>query len=206
LREEEFSKVHLDNKIYFVIGKSGSGKSTFLKLLSRNLARELHVFLPQNYSAILLDTLQIKDLLSDKDNKFIDKFTNMLDLLNLGNITLDSYFWSFSTGQKQRIFLAYTLSFDVKYYLLDEPTANLDSKSSETFFNYIKNTAMRLHNRGYIIVTHEIYILPIFINYQNVEVIFIDNFDKTKERGKIKIYSIAQFLQDSPLARCLKYY
>ena len=60
-----------------------------------------------------------------------------------------------SGGQRQRVAIARALANDPPIVLADEPTGNLDSKSSEQVFEILKDVVER-DNRSVVAVTHDL--------------------------------------------------
>lgn len=149
-----------------IMGPSGSGKTTLLNILSGidnatngevfineksilNMKKdELALFRRKNVGFIfqdfnLLDSLTVKENIGfpmtvDKIKPEIieDKANELLNFLNLKEIE-NSYPYNISGGQKQKAAVARALISEPKIVFADEPTGNLDSKSSmnimETF-------------------------------------------------------------------------
>jgi putative ABC transport system ATP-binding protein len=160
-----------------ILGESGSGKSTLLNILSSLLA-------PNNgkviYDALDLYSLSNTDLLNirrryfgiifqahylfrgftAKDNLNISSFlsSNSIDyeLLNkLGILNvINQNVGELSGGQQQRLSIARVLNKKPKIIFADEPTGNLDKKTSlyvmNILFEYIKE-----YNSSLVLVTHE---------------------------------------------------
>lgn len=59
-----------------------------------------------------------------------------------------------SGGQKQRISLARVFAMDPDLFVLDEPTAGMDTKSREDFYKLLKHNT-EVHNKGILMVTHD---------------------------------------------------
>jgi ABC-2 type transport system ATP-binding protein len=57
----------------------------------------------------------------------------------LVNENLKKPFLKLSGGMKQKLLVAFALGRNPKILLMDEPSANLDPKAREVFFDYLKN-------------------------------------------------------------------
>ncbi|QKE25341.1 ABC transporter, ATP-binding protein [Arcobacter aquimarinus] len=160
-----------------IIGTSGSGKSTFLNILSSLLKptsgnvvfkskdmysikqNELLRIRRDDFGIIFqahylfrgfsaIENLEIATLLSgEKIDEKLLKALNIDYVINQGVGEL-------SGGQQQRLSIARVLTKKPKIIFADEPTGNLDKDTANivmnTLFNYIEN-----NNAGLILVTHE---------------------------------------------------
>ena len=152
-----------NNGLIFILGPSGSGKTTLLNLLGgidqstegkifydgKNLLelsmedyrRNIVSFVFQEFNLIpnlnVYDNISLVTSKNEKNEK--DKLVEDI-LLRLG---LDGYqkrrIQELSGGQKQRIAIGRALAKGCKILLCDEPTGNLDSKSSKEIFEILKN-------------------------------------------------------------------
>ena len=165
-----------------IMGPSGSGKSTFMNILGcldrptkgeykldsqsvkslngNELARLRNKtigFVFQGFNLLsrssLLDNVSLP-LVYASDNKSLrdEKSKKLLEKVGLGQY-LNSKPNQISGGQQQRVAIARALVNQPRIILADEPTGNLDSKTSEEImdlFNSLNNEGITI-----IIVTHE---------------------------------------------------
>ena len=172
-----------DQEFVAIIGKSGSGKSTLLHMLGgldvptegevlvegkcllglkkEQLAifrRRKIGFIFQNYN--LIESLTIKNniLFSLRLNKVdqqtqLEKLNELTKMLNIEEI-IDKYPSQCSGGQQQRVALARALASKPAIIFADEPTGNLDAKSSKEVVDLLK-IAQRKYHETVILVTHD---------------------------------------------------
>ena len=164
-----------------IIGASGCGKSTFLHLLARldafssgdiffnkinysdlnsNSSAELRI---NNFGFVyqfhhLLEDFNCYDnckIVQDLNNK--NNNPNIDDLLiNVGlKDKFKSYPYQLSGGEKQRLAIARALSNNPNFLIMDEPTGNLDNKTSKLIQNLITNISQS-QNIGIILATHDL--------------------------------------------------
>lgn len=163
-----------------VVGTSGSGKSTLLHLMGgldtptagtvaiRNeniyelneeqltIFRRRNIgFIFQNYNLIpflnvyenIVLPMELDERSIDKD--YIEKIISMLGLEN----KLKSMPSNLSGGQQQRVAIARALATKPAIVLADEPTGNLDSKTSADVLGLIKYTS-EVFKQTIIMITH----------------------------------------------------
>lgn len=162
-----------------IVGKSGSGKSTFLHMLGgldtptegsvcidgRNLAgmnkEQLTVFrrrkvgfVFQNYNLVQdLNVYENIVLPIELDGRPVDKrfMEEMLDLLKLQE-KKEALPSNLSGGQQQRVAIARALASKPRILLADEPTGNLDSASGHDVLGLLK-VAARQFRQTVILIT-----------------------------------------------------
>ena len=165
-----------------VIGPSGSGKSTLLHTIAglekptngqvyfyeKNMyemsKKELTILRREKIGIIyqfynLIPTLNTEEnilLPLELDRKKIDKekFDNIIKFLNIDNRRkhLPN---ELSGGQQQKVAIGRALMIEPKIILADEPTGNLDSKSSNEIIQLLKN-ANKQYNQTIIMITHNL--------------------------------------------------
>lgn len=166
---------------YAIIGKSGSGKSTLLHLLGgldkptggeiylegkkvsdlkeRELAllrRRRIGFVFQSYNlleehTVLENILLPVDLDGQKpDMEYIDQVIDSLEIRD----KLAYYPDELSGGQRQRVAIARALAPKPALILADEPTGNLDDKTTEEVMVLLKKSA-RTFGQTIVLITHD---------------------------------------------------
>ena len=166
-----------------IMGASGSGKTTLVNILSTideatggqillnqkdllllsekekaKLRKEEIGFIFQNYN--LIESLTIKNniLFSPRLNKVnqqtqLERLHELTKMLNIEEI-IDKYPSQCSGGQQQRVALARALASKPAIIFADEPTGNLDAKSSKEVVDLLK-IAQRKYHETVILVTHD---------------------------------------------------
>lgn len=167
-------------KFTAIIGTSGSGKSTLLNMLGgldtpsegsvklggtelANLNSEQATifrrrqigFIFQNYNLVPILTVWENIILpismdgQKPDQEFIMKIVKLLGLEK----KLDSYPNNLSGGQQQRVAIARALASKPAIILADEPTGNLDTKTSNDVIGLMKMTSQEF-NQTIVMITH----------------------------------------------------
>ena len=167
-------------KFTAIIGTSGSGKSTLLNMLGgldtpsegsiqigntelaklnseqATIFRRNHIgFIFQNYN--LVPVLSVWENIvfpisldgRKSDEKFIMEIVRLLGLEK----KLDSLPNNLSGGQQQRVAIARALASKPAIILADEPTGNLDSKTSDDVIGLLKMTSKEF-NQTIVMITH----------------------------------------------------
>ena len=169
-----------DQEFVAIIGKSGSGKSTLLHMLGgldvptegevlvegkcllglkkEQLAifrRRKIGFIFQNYNLVPMLNVYENIVLPVEldgdivDQKFMDNVVMMLGLED----KLNNMPNNLSGGQQQRVAIARALITKPAIVLADEPTGNLDSKTSSDVIGLLKRTSVEFH-QTIVMITH----------------------------------------------------
>lgn len=169
-----------DRGLVFILGKSGSGKSTLLNILAGfdkktsgtitvdgksvdkfsasefdNMRNQKIGFIFQDFC--LLEGLTVREnvrLVLDLQNS--DKCNVDLLLKSVGLEGLESrYPKELSAGQKQRVAIARALAKNPQVILADEPTGNIDSKTSKVALDILKELSNVRYSWGISIILNQ---------------------------------------------------
>ena len=167
-------------KFTAIIGTSGSGKSTLLNMLGgldtpsegsiqigntelAKLSSEQATIFRRNHIGFIFQNYNLVPVLSvwenivfpisldgrKSDEKFIMEIVRLLGLEK----KLDSLPNNLSGGQQQRVAIARALASKPAIILADEPTGNLDSKTSDDVIGLLKMTSKEF-NQTIVMITH----------------------------------------------------
>ena len=167
------------NKKYALIGSSGSGKSTIIKLLLNNyeVSKGIlcindmdintiniediyqHISIVHQNAPILNDTLKnnityFKDYSDKQINEVIEKagLKDFVSALPNGlNTVINENGNNISGGEKQRISIARALLKDADLLIYDEPTSNLDHTTAKEIERILLN-----ENKTCFMITHKL--------------------------------------------------
>ena len=151
-----------------IVGTSGSGKSTLLNMiggldvptsgqvvvdgkeLSKLKDEELTVFRRRKIGFIFQNYNLVPVLNGNKvDKKFMNEVVQMLGLED----KLNNMPNNLSGGQQQRVAIARALVSKPAIVFADEPTGNLDSKTSADVLGLLKTTSQKFH-QTLVMITH----------------------------------------------------
>lgn len=157
-----------------LMGPNGAGKTTFIRLLLGyyhptngtvhiNGANPIHQrttiledisFVPQLPPPIKLcvdDLLHYISKSSQIKKEAILHYAHAMDL-DVKPI-LNKSFFKLSGGMKQKLLIAISLAKDSNVFIYDEPTANLDPKARDNFYELLQETQ---ENKTMLFVTHRL--------------------------------------------------
>ena len=193
-----------DNEFVGIMGPSGSGKTTLLNVTSgidnckkgeiniwgndicKMKKNDLSLFRRKNIGMVfqdfnLLDSLSVKEniilpLILDKkyepmEGSEVDELADMLDIKEL----MDRYPYEISGGQQQRVAICRAIVNKPRIIFADEPTGNLDSKTSKKVLSYFE-LVRNQYNVSILMVTHD----PFSASYCN-RVVFLHDGSIIKE-------------------------
>ncbi len=166
-----------------IVGPSGSGKTTLLNMLGGldeptsgkiniggiemgQLKSKEKIAFRMNHIGFVFQAYNLIPVLTAKENvEFImhlqgkskkerdERAGELLNAVGLGD-RMNSRPGKLSGGQQQRVAVARALASKPKFILADEPTANLDSKSTETLLD-IMEKLNKEENITFIFSTHD---------------------------------------------------
>ena len=170
-------------EIITISGPSGSGKTTFLYAISGmldNLKGEIYIEeknilactkkerekIRLNDISIIFQNLNLFSFMNVEDNillpyyikertvneKTCQLMNEYLTIMNLAGINKRDIH-SLSGGEQQRVAIARALATKPAIVLADEPTGNLDSKTSDEVMALLKTSAMK-YEQTLIVITH----------------------------------------------------
>jgi lipoprotein-releasing system ATP-binding protein len=167
-----------------IIGQSGSGKSTLLNIVgtldkptsgevfidgrrtdqmkkdeladlrnkSMGFIFQFHYLLPE-FTA-LENVLMPSRIISDQISKeTMDRANELMNLVGLEKVK-NNLATEMSGGQQQRTAIARALMNNPKIILADEPTGNLDSDTTETIYNLLRDINKKF-GTTFVIITHD---------------------------------------------------
>ena len=142
-----------------IVGTSGSGKSTLLHMLG---GLELTIFRRRKIGFVfqaynLVPVLNVYENIvlpieldgGKVDKEFVKKITETLGL----DQRLDALPNQLSGGQQQRVAIARALAAEPAIILADEPTGNLDGRTSQDVLGLLKVTSQKF-SQTIVMITH----------------------------------------------------
>ncbi|KAL6423538.1 hypothetical protein ACFW04_010236 [Cataglyphis niger] len=149
-----------DSEILVLLGENGTGKTTFIRMLAGNLALDdesesipqLHIsYKPQKISPKSQGV--VRQLLHEKirDAYVHPQFvTDVMKPLKIDDI-MDQEVQNLSGGELQRVALALCLGKPADVYLIDEPSAYLDSEQRLVAAKVIKRFILHAKKTGFVV-------------------------------------------------------
>ncbi|WP_312187920.1 ABC transporter ATP-binding protein [Enterococcus sp.] len=166
---------------YAILGQSGSGKTTFLSLISAldspksgqvlyegtDIEKIGHENYRRDDISIIFQSYNLIPYLSAVENVLVpmaitknqlpdnqrEVAYNLLDYIGINKEKADRLVNQLSGGEQQRVAIARALATNVDIILADEPTGNLDEEMEQEIIDIFKELA-HVHNKCVIVVTH----------------------------------------------------
>lgn len=171
-----------EGEFVHIIGRSGSGKTTFLSLLAgllrldagsihlagqemsamdeeaRALFRNRHIGVVPQQSTLLssltvLDNVVLPRFLYSREGDIYGQARYLLDKLGIRALE-NSYPRTLSGGELRRVLIARALMNEPDILLADEPTSDLDPESTEMVMEIL--SGLNKEGRTLLVVTHEL--------------------------------------------------
>ncbi len=152
------------NEVFVILGPNGAGKTTLLKALlglipytgSVSWQTNSRAYLPPQelFARKNLPPLTIHDFFMLK-SVTIKQVHAILDLVGLDRTVLSQQFETLSTGQFQRMCIAWSLVTEPEVLLFDEPTSGIDIGGEQTIYTLLHNFWQE-KKLTIILVTHDL--------------------------------------------------
>lgn len=168
-------------KLYSILGQSGSGKTTFLSLISaldapkegtvlledKDIKEIGYDYFRRNKISIIFQSYNLVPYLTAAENVLVpmsitdnelpanhqEVAYNLLDYIGITKEKANRLVNQLSGGEQQRVAIARALATNVDIILADEPTGNLDEEMEQEIVDIFKELA-HTHNKCVIMVIH----------------------------------------------------
>jgi zinc transport system ATP-binding protein len=155
-----------------ILGPNGAGKTVLLKTLLGLLPYKGEIewkknirigYVPQRLPFIKDIPLSVKDFLKLKKSSE-KEIEEILNSVGLKEALLDKKMGDLSSGQFQRILIAWSLIENPLVLLFDEPTTGIDIEGEETVYRLLARLK-RDRELTILLVTHDLSVVYTFSNY-----------------------------------------
>lgn len=157
-------------KLYAILGPSGCGKTTLLSLLGgldspesgqilfagKDIAETGLADHRRNHVSFIFQSYNLIDYLTPVENVALTSKLPPLPILERLGLTKEESkrnVLKLSGGQQQRVAIARALASKPAIILADEPTGNLDSKTSQDVLGLLKVTSQK-YGQTIVMITH----------------------------------------------------
>jgi len=161
-----------EGDVLTILGPNGAGKTVLLKTLLGFLPYqgEIHWkpgikigYVPQRLPFIKDTPLNIKEFFKLKGTKEKEIKEN-LSSVGLNKEFLNKKIGNLSSGQFQRVLIAWSLSLNPQVLLFDEPTTGIDIGGEETIYGLLEKLK-KDKDLTILLVTHDLSVVYKFSNY-----------------------------------------
>jgi len=158
--------------ILTILGPNGAGKTVLLKTLLGLLPHGGEIkwkknikisYVPQRLPFIKDAPLSVKDFLKLKKS-FDKEIKETLNSIGFKESLLEKKVGDLSSGQFQRILVAWSLIGNPQVLLFDEPTTGIDIEGEETVYRLLARLK-RERELTILLVTHDLSVVYTFSNY-----------------------------------------
>ncbi|KAN0019108.1 hypothetical protein ACTFIV_008144 [Dictyostelium citrinum] len=148
-----------DSEIIVMLGQNGTGKTTFIKMLAGHMPSDTEAQVPElnvSYKPQKIDPKfpgSVRELINKRirDTFLHPQFTSdVVKPLNIENI-IDNQVLNLSGGELQRVAIVLCLGQPADIYLIDEPSAYLDSEQRIIVSKVIKRFILHAGKSGFIV-------------------------------------------------------
>ncbi|KAK5579711.1 hypothetical protein RB653_009397 [Dictyostelium firmibasis] len=148
-----------DSEIIVMLGQNGTGKTTFIKMLAGHMPSDTDAQVPElnvSYKPQKIDPKfpgSVRELIHKRirDTFLHPQFTSdVVKPLNIDNI-IDNQVLNLSGGELQRVAIVLCLGQPADIYLIDEPSAYLDSEQRIIVSKVIKRFILHAGKSGFIV-------------------------------------------------------
>lgn len=154
-------------EVLAILGPNGSGKSVLLKTILGIISKTTGEiewapnitigYLPQRFHVDYYLPMSVKEFLNLKPNRKYS-LEEVLKLVNVDKSWLKKTLAHLSSGELQKILLAWAILDKPQILLFDEPTENVDMVGQESIYNLLHNLEHEL-GIALVLISHDLQII-----------------------------------------------